>query len=80
VVQETTRRQKGWSDKWSDIPLRRREILELLRANRGISRQGLASSLAINPSAVQKHLAKLKEAGYIKRIGPDKGGYWQIIE
>jgi ATP-dependent DNA helicase RecG len=84
VIQETTRGQVGWSDKWSvrwsDIPPRHREILELLRANRGISRQGMARSLAINPSAVQKHLAKLKDAGYIKRIGPDRGGYWQIIE
>ncbi|MHB8092518.1 MAG: ATP-binding protein [Syntrophales bacterium] len=83
-LQETAGGQDGWSDKWtvrwSDIPPRHREILELLRENRGISRQGLASSLAINPSAVQKHLAKLKEAGFIKRIGPDKGGYWQIIE
>lgn len=83
-LQETAGGQGGWSDKWSvgwsDIPPRHREILELLRANRGISRQGLASSLAINPSAVQKHLVKLKEAGFIKRIGPDKGGYWQIIE
>lgn len=79
-LQEEAGGQDGWSDKWSDIPPRHREILELLRANRGISRQGLASSLAINPSAVQKHLAKLKDAGFIKRIGPDKGGYWQIIE
>jgi ATP-dependent DNA helicase RecG len=83
-LQETAGGQQWWSDKWSErwseIPPRHREILELLRANRGISRQGLARSLAINPSAVQKHLAKLKEAGYIKRIGPDKGGYWQVIE
>ncbi|MDP2724953.1 MAG: ATP-binding protein, partial [Syntrophales bacterium] len=84
MLQETTGGQDGWSDKWSvrwsDIPPRRREILQQLRANRGISRQGLARSLAINPSAVQKHLAKLKDAGFIQRIGPDKGGYWQIIE
>ena len=84
MLQEATGGQEGWSDKWSvrwsDIPPRHREILELLRANRGISRQGLASALAINPSAVQKHLAKLKDAGFIQRIGPDKGGYWQIIE
>ena len=55
-------------------------MIEILRENRGISRQGMAKSLAINPSAVQKHLAKLKAAGFIKRIGPDKGGYWQVIE
>jgi ATP-dependent DNA helicase RecG len=83
-LQETAGGQQGWSDKWSvrlsELPPFRREIIKMLRANRGISRQGMARSLAINPSAVQKHLAKLKEAGFIRRIGPDKGGYWQIIE
>jgi ATP-dependent DNA helicase RecG len=83
-LQETKSGQIGWSDKWSirlsELPPRHREIIEMLRANRGISRQGMARSLAINPSAVQKHLAKLKDAGFIRRVGPDKGGYWQIIE
>lgn len=83
-LQETMGGQTGWSDKWSirlsELPPRHREIIEMLRANRGISRQGMARSLAINPSAVQKHLAKLKDAGFIRRVGPDKGGYWQIIE
>jgi ATP-dependent DNA helicase RecG len=83
-LQESAGGQDGWSDKWSvmlsALPPRHREMIEILRENRGISRQGMAKSLAINPSAVQKHLAKLKAAGFIKRIGPDKGGYWQIIE
>ena len=25
-------------------------------------------------------LARLKEAGKIKRIGPDKGGHWEILK
>ena len=83
-LQESAGGQDGWSDKWSvmlsALPPRHREMIEMLRENRGISRQGMAKSLAINPSAVQKHLAKLKAAGFIKRIGPDKGGYWQVIE
>ena len=83
-LQESAGGQDGWSDKWSvmlsALPPRHREMIEILRENRGISRQGMAKSLAINPSAVQKHLAKLKAAGFIKRIGPDKGGYWQVIE
>jgi ATP-dependent DNA helicase RecG len=84
MLQDAAGGQVGWSDKWSvklsELPPRHREIIEILRANKGISRQGLARSIAINPSAVQKHLAKLKDAGFIKRVGPDKGGYWQIIE
>lgn len=25
------------------------------------------------------HINKLKESGLIQRIGPDKGGFWQIL-
>lgn len=39
----------------------------------------MSDKLKINPSAVQKHLNKLKQKGLLKRIGPDKGGYWEII-
>jgi len=33
----------------------------------------------ISRSAIQKHLNKLREYGIIKRVGPDKGGYWECI-
>ena len=29
---------------------------------------------------VEKQIRKLREAGIIKRIGADFGGYWEIIE
>lgn len=44
-----------------------------------ISRKELAYILGINPSAVQKHIHGLKDKGYIRRIGPDKGGHWEVI-
>ena len=28
-------------------------------------------------AAVEKHISKLKENNKIKRIGADKGGYWE---
>ena len=29
--------------------------------------------------AIRKNIKSLKKAGIVKRIGPDKGGHWQII-
>ena len=29
--------------------------------------------------AIRKNIKSLKRAGIVKRIGPDKGGHWQII-
>jgi ATP-dependent DNA helicase RecG len=40
----------------------------------------LSEKLNINPSAVQKHINKLKQKGLLKRVGPTKGGYWKIVE
>jgi len=52
--------------------------LELISANPKITRSELAEILGINPSAIQRHIQKLKTEGIIMRIGGDKGGYWKI--
>lgn len=39
-----------------------------------------AASLGINRSAVSKHLKSLQQSGIILRVGPDKGGHWEIAE
>ena len=34
----------------------------------------------MNPRGIDKHLKALREQGIIRRVGPDKGGHWEIIE
>jgi hypothetical protein len=29
---------------------------------------------------MKKQLKKLQQEGYLKRIGPDKGGHWEVIK
>ena len=29
---------------------------------------------------INKNMQKLQNAGFIKRVGPDKGGHWEIIK
>ena len=67
----------GGQKKWSETTLR---ILDLLKQNPKISRKELCEELKINPSAVQKHIEKLKEANKIERIGGAKGGEWRVNE
>ena len=54
------------------------QVLELIKANPNITRAELSSTLDISPSAIQKHIDKLKGV-HIRRIGGDKGGHWEII-
>ena len=54
-------------------------ILQLLRDHPNYSARKLAEIIGITPKAIEKHLAKLKAAGLIRREGPDKGGSWTVL-
>ena len=55
-------------------------ILELMKANPTISRKELSEKTQISESAIQKHIAFLKEEGNIVREGGNKYGNWRVIE
>jgi ATP-dependent DNA helicase RecG len=55
------------------------KIIFLMWTNPYITTNELAENLGISTRAVHKAIQKLKEKGRIKRIGPDKGGYWEIL-
>ena len=57
----------------------REKILQLLRNHPNYSARKLAEIIGITPKAIEKHLAKLKAAGLIRREGPDKGGSWTVL-
>ncbi|MEW5996691.1 MAG: ATP-binding protein [Candidatus Micrarchaeota archaeon] len=56
------------------------KIIEIIKKNNNITRDGIAGLLGISGSAVKKHLRNLKKKGLLQRIGPDKGGYWRITK
>ena len=58
----------------------REKIISLLSQDNSLSAAALAERIGITPKAVEKHIAKMKAEGLLKRIGPDKGGHWHIAE
>ncbi len=54
------------------------KIIELIKEKPLITIEELSNQLNISDRAIKKQLAKLKEKGLLKRIGPDKGGYWKV--
>lgn len=54
-------------------------ILELIKDNPYIQRKEMVNRLGIHESSVKRRLASLQERGIIKHIGPNKGGYWKLI-
>ena len=48
--------------------------------NPSVTTKEIAETLAIAQRNIQNHIRKLKDAGVICRVGPDKGGHWEIIK
>lgn len=64
----------------SSTPRKTRDkIIELLRHNPKLSATALAAEIGISAKGIQRHLANLKTEGILRRIGPDKGGVWEIV-
>ena len=57
-----------------------KKILEIIRENPCVTQKELSEQIGINTKNIRNNIAKLKTAGLLTRIGPDKGGYWQINE
>ena len=56
------------------------KILELIKQNPYITTTEMAENLKISRRAIAKQITNLKENNQIRRVGPDKGGYWEVIE
>ena len=54
-------------------------ILLLLRRNPSASRREIAATLGTTRSTVRYRLDRLREAGKVERVGPDKGGHWRVL-
>lgn len=54
------------------------KILNLLRANPRLTQRELAAQTGLSRRGIEWNLKELKEHGRLRRIGPDKGGYWEV--
>ena len=61
-------------------PTSRERIINLIKNNPKHTAKTLASCLGLSVHAVRKQIVILKEEKRLKRIGPDNGGHWQVIE
>ncbi len=55
------------------------QIIEFLRQNASITTEELGKAIGVSKRAVLKQVDKLKEQGRLRRIGPPRGGHWEIV-
>ncbi len=78
----STEEKKGETDKKvGGKKIKSREkIIAAIKENGRHTTNSLAELVGVTPKAIEKHLAKLKAEGILVRIGPDKGGHWEITD
>lgn len=54
-------------------------ILNIIKKDPKVSKKEIALKGNLTKKSVEYNINSLKEKGRLRRIGPDKGGYWQII-
>lgn len=54
------------------------KILEAIKDNPAIVYEELSKVTGFSRRGVEWNISKLKAEGKIKRIGPDKGGHWEV--
>ena len=54
-------------------------ILERLAGAPGMTISELAEQLELSTRAIEKQLRKLQESDRLRRVGPAKGGHWEVM-
>ena len=57
-----------------------KRIVESIEDNPNITIDNVAELLQMNRRGIVKHFKNLQAQGIIRRVGPDKGGHWEIIK
>ena len=75
--QKSGQNTQKWPEKW---PEKAQQIIEAISRNKSVSIQQLEEQLQIGHTTIKKILREMQVEGIIRRVGPDKGGHWEIIE
>lgn len=54
-------------------------IIEKIIHNRTVSARELSEIIGISNRKIEENIGKLKAQGLLKRVGPEKGGHWEIL-
>ena len=57
-----------------------RKIVELIVSDKFVTTTQMATQIVKSRQTVATKIKELQERGVVKRIGPDKGGFWEILQ
>ena len=56
------------------------KIIEAITANSRITYDGLSAAIGMSRRTISREVKALLQQGTIRRVGPDKGGHWEVVK
>ena len=56
------------------------KVIDFIRSDPSVTIKELQEMLNLSRNGVRKALGRLKSMGRLRRVGPDKGGHWEVVE
>ena len=56
-----------------------KKILSIMKSMPDVTLAELANATGLSVAGVRWNIRKLKDANLIRRVGPDKGGHWDVV-
>ena len=66
-----------WPEKWQE---KARKILDVISTDKSTTIARLEEELNLGHTTLKKILREMQNENIIRRVGPDKGGHWEVIE
>jgi len=55
------------------------KIIDLIKEDPYISTTKMAEIIGVDRRNIARNIKKLKEQGAVRRVGLDKGGFWEVL-
>ena len=55
------------------------KILDKMSKDKYVTIKYLSTVVGISERKIRENISKLKQKGLLKRVGPDKGGHWEVL-
>ena len=64
---------------WQDFPASCHQVYEALRQDAYLTYRGMVAKLGLNKDTINTAVGTLVRKGIIRRVGPKKGGHWEVM-
>lgn len=88
IVTESDQKNIKWSENesenvekmWRKCEENVEKVIQIIKEKPDVTIKEIATRLGKSNRWAEEQIRKMKEQKIIRRVGPDKGGYWELIK